>query len=510
MLKEIDTSCDKEKCNTLICSELKETQSYNERYRLQCLLDCENFGLSLCDQIIKVCGWSRSVRVQGGGSFVFITLSDGSTPRNLQIIVTKDIPDFETLTKCGTGCSFCFTGVVTKSPGKNQHIELALNDKEKHSFINYGKTNAAKYPLSKKQHGREFLRSILHLRPRSNLMGCVSRIRSNMAMATHSFFHKKGFLYVHTPIITDSDCEGAGEMFQVTTLLDDDASKIPTYYDKATNKTLVDYKKDFFTKKVFLTVSGQLSVENYCCSLCDVYTFGPTFRAENSHTSRHLAEFWMIEPELAFANLDDNMHCAESYLKYCVTWALKHCQPDLLWLDENIEKGLIRRLENIIAEPFERLSYTNAIVLLEKHCDKFEIKPEWGMDLGAEHERFITEIIFNKPVIVFDYPKDLKSFYMKQQPDMRTVAAMDVLVPKIGEVIGGSQREDNLEILERKLEEKGLNKESYWWYLQLREYGTIPHSGFGLGFERLIMLVTGVDNIRDVIPYPRYVGHAEF
>merc|ERR1712190_278397 len=341
------------------------------------------------------------------------------------------------------------------------------------------------------------------------VMGAMARVRAALAQATHQFFRERDFVYVHTPLITAADCEGAGEMFQVTTLLSEanEGKDLPRTADKK-----IDYSKDFFGKPAFMTVSGQLSVENYCCALSNVYTFGPTFRAGNSHTARHLAEFWMIEPELAFADIFDDMACAEDYLKYCVRYAMEHNRADLDFFDKNEEPGLIQRLEALLAEPFGRLTYTDAIDVLLKESEKvqFQVPVEWGMDLGSEHERHLAEKVYKKPVIIYNYPKDIKAFYMRLNDDNKTVAAMDVLVPGIGEVIGGSQREDRLEVLDRRLTEMNLDPKDYWWYRDLRKFGSVPHAGFGLGFERLLMLVSGLDNIRDVIPFPRYPGHAEF
>ncbi|CDJ62165.1 asparaginyl-tRNA synthetase, putative [Eimeria necatrix] len=460
---------------------------------------------------VTVCGWSRSIRKQGGGSLCFVVLTDGSCAANLQVVVNKTIPKFDELIKCGVGCSFKFCGRVVESPAKGQPIELQVAEPERGDSITIlGTTDAAKYPLAKKEHSREYLREIAHLRPRTQLMGAVARIRSQLSMATHRFFQERGFQYIHTPIITASDCEGAGEMFSVSTLLPEDPKKAVPVNAKGE----IDYAKDFFSRHAYLTVSGQLAVEPYCCALADVYTFGPTFRAENSHTSRHLAEFWMVEPEIAFADLQDDMQLAEQYVKFCVKSCLDNCSGEIDWFEKNQEEGLRARLENILAAPFERLTYTDAVVRLQREEAegrvKFQEKVEWGMDLGSEHERYLTEQLAKKPVIVHDYPKDIKAFYMKQNEDGKTVRAMDVLVPKIGELIGGSQREEDLEKLDRMIKEKGLNLDSYWWYRELRSYGTVPHAGFGLGFERLIMLVTGIENIRDTIPYPRYPGHAEF
>ncbi|CDO62345.1 asparagine--tRNA ligase, putative [Plasmodium reichenowi] len=523
-------------------------------------------------KIITVCGWSKAIRKQGGGRFCFVNLNDGSCHLNLQVVVNQCIENYEKLLKCGAGCCFRFTGELIISPVQNdnnkkgllkENVELALNNNDIHNFEIYGENlDPQKYPLSKKNHGKEFLREVAHLRPRSYFISSVIRIRNSLSIATHLFFQSRGFLYIHTPLITTSDCEGGGEMFTVTTLLNEngDIRSIPrinlknkkkekredTLNEKNGKKDnmndslnnnacnnnnnnnssssssniiaspqyednyLIDYKKDFFSKQAFLTVSGQLSLENLCSSMGDVYTFGPTFRAENSHTSRHLAEFWMIEPEIAFADLYDNMELAEAYIKYCIEYVLNNNFHDIYYFEENVETNLIKRLKNILNEDFAKITYTNAIEILKNYSDSFEVKVEWGMDLQSEHERFIAEKIFKKPVIVYNYPKDLKAFYMKLNEDNKTVAAMDVLVPKIGEVIGGSQREDNLERLDKMIKEKKLNIDSYWWYRQLRQYGSHPHAGFGLGFERLIMLVTGVDNIKDTIPFPRYPGHAEF
>lgn len=483
------------------------------------MLDCSDVGKDNIGKIVTVCGWSRTIRKQGGGKFCFVALSDGSSNSTLQIIVESTIPNYEQLLKCGAGCSFKFEGQIVESPAAGQVIEMKLSDPEKHKVEIYGFCDAAQYPLAKKKHGAEFLREIAHLRPRTYMIGAVARMRSAMAMATHRFFQDRGFLYVHTPLITGADCEGAGEMFQVTTIMGDNLEDVPVVKDdkKANHKSVdkanhqsIDYKKDFFGKKAFLTVSGQLALENYACSLCDVYTFGPTFRAENSHTSRHLAEFWMIEPEMAFCDINGLMASAEAYIKYCVEWALLNCEKDLQWFNANVEPGLIERLKEILAGPFARVSYTEAVSILEKCGKEFQQKPEWGFDMGAEHERYLTEQHFKKPTVVYNYPADLKAFYMRANEDGKTVAAMDVLLPKIGEVIGGSQREERLDQLNAMIKKKGLPEAPYWWYLELRKYGTVPHSGFGLGFERLIMLVTGVENIRDVIPFPRFPQHAEF
>jgi asparaginyl-tRNA synthetase len=444
---------------------------------------------------IRVCGWIKTARDQK--SFCFIELNDGSTQGNLQIIAEQTLHGYKDLApRFTTGASFAVTGVLIESPGKNQALELKAE--EVHIF---GDSDPQKYLLQKKRHSFEFLRSIAHLRPRTNTQGAVTRIRNALAFATHLFFQERGFLYIQTPIITASDCEGAGEMFQVTTL--DPLSK-------KTGEEANDYSKDFFKKPAYLTVSGQLNGEIYACALSDIYTFGPTFRAENSNTSRHLAEFWMIEPEMAFCDLKGNMQCAESYIKFVTEYTLKHCKEDMLFLDKYIENGLIQRLEHVIHSSFAHLTYTDAIKILEKAPKKFEFPVHWGVDLQSEHERYLAEEHCKKPVILTDYPAAIKSFYMKMNEDQKTVAAMDILVPKIGELVGGSQREDRLSLLEKRITDAGLKKEDYWWYLELREYGSVPHSGFGVGFERLVLFVTGMENIRDVIPFPRYPGHIEF
>lgn len=445
---------------------------------------------------LTVKGWVRTVRNQK--TFSFIEINDGSTLSNFQVIANPDIPNYEKLiSELSTGVSVCITGVLEKSPGDKQDLEMHA---KKIEII--GKCNPEEYPLQKKRHSFEFLRSIAHLRPRTNTIGAVARLRNALAFATHSFFQQNGFLYLNSPIITASDCEGAGEMFRVSTL---DPEKLPKG-----EKGQIDYSQDFFARPTFLTVSGQLSGEVYASALSDVYTFGPTFRAENSNTSRHLAEFWMIEPEMAFADINDNMDNAESYLKFVIKYALEHCVEDMEFFDKHISPGLIERLKLIVETPFERSTYTYAIRILEKADKKFDYPVKWGVDLQSEHERFLAEEFFKKPVIITDYPKEIKSFYMRSNDDGKTVAAMDVLVPKIGEIIGGSQREERLDYLLKKIKDAGLNKEDYWWYLELRKYGTVPHAGYGVGFERLVQFVTGMENIRDVIPFPRYPGKADF
>ncbi len=453
-------------------------------------------GTSLAGQELTVKGWVRTVRNQK--TFTFIEVNDGSTFSSFQIVATPDVPGYNALLPLlTTGASICVTGTVVESPGEKQSLELQAKE-----IILLGRCDPEVYPLQKKRHTFEFLRSIAHLRPRTNTLGSVARVRNALAFATHLFFQEKGFLYVHTPIITASDCEGAGKMFRVTTL---DPENLPR-----TAQGRVDYSQDFFGCSTFLTVSGQLNGEAYACALSDIYTFGPTFRAENSNTSRHLAEFWMIEPEMAFADINDNMDCAEAYLKFVFRYVLNHCQEDMSFFNERIEPGLINKLEHVINTPFERATYTYAIRVLEKSGKTFEFPVKWGLDLQSEHERYLAEEYFKKPVIITDYPKEIKSFYMRGNDDNKTVAAMDVLVPKIGEIIGGSQREERLPALEAKLKECGLRPEDYWWYTELRKFGSVPHAGFGAGFERLIQFATGMENIRDVIPFPRYPGKAEF
>ncbi len=445
---------------------------------------------SLIGQTVTVSGWVRTVRDQK--SFAFIEVNDGSTLANLQAIAEKSLPSYEQIIQqLTTGTSISITGKLAESPGKNQALELKAQ-----SIHVYGSCNPERYPLQKKRHSFEFLRTIAHLRPRTNTQGAVMRIRSALAFATHLFFHQRGFIYVQTPIITASDCEGGGEMFRVTTL------------DPLAQHT--DFSKDFFNKPAFLTVSGQLEGEILSCALSDIYTFGPTFRAENSNTSRHLAEFWMIEPEMAFADLHADMECAQSYLKFCVQYVLEHCKEDLEFFDKFIENGLIARLQQVAEASFVHLTYSAAIEILLKSPKQFEFPVQWGSDLQSEHERYLAEEHCKKPVILTDYPAKIKAFYMRANDDGKTVAAMDILVPKIGEILGGSQREERLDVLVKKITDMGLKQEDYWWYLELREYGSVPHAGFGLGFERLVLFITGMENIRDVIPFPRYPGSAEF
>lgn len=451
---------------------------------------------SLIGQELTVKGWVRTVRNQK--TFAFIEINDGSTLSNLQVVATSDLSNFDkTINQLSTGVSVSIKGVIKEGEGENKALELQAKEI---SII--GVCDPEVYPLQKKRHSFEFLRSIAHLRPRTNTLGAVTRVRSALAFATHRFFQERGFLYLHTPIITAADCEGAGKMFRVTTL---DLENIPK--DKEGH---VDYTKDFFEKPAYLTVSGQLNGEIYASALSDIYTFGPTFRAENSNTSRHLAEFWMIEPEMAFADITDNMDCAEAYLKYVLKYTLENCVEDLQFFDKFVSEGLIARLQQVVEVPFERATYTYAIRILEKADKTFEYPVSWGVDLQSEHERFLAEEYFAKPLILTDYPKKIKAFYMRANDDDKTVAAMDILVPKIGEIVGGSQREERLDVLTKKLAENNLHPEDYWWYLELRKYGSVPHSGFGAGFERLVQFVTGMENIRDVIPFPRYPGKAEF
>ncbi len=451
---------------------------------------------SLIGKTITICGWIRTLREQK--TFSFIEMNDGSTLSNLQVIVEDSFDKYrETLEGLSTGASVAITGTLVESPGAKQKWELKAA-----SIKLFGSCSAEEYPLQKKRHSFEFLRTIGHLRPRTNTQGAVARVRNALFFATHRFFQEKGFLHIQTPIITTSDAEGAGQQFLVTTLNPESPPRLPD--------GKVDFSQDFFNKKAYLTVSGQLNGEAYACALSDIYTFGPTFRAENSHTSRHLAEFWMIEPEMAFADLKDNMACAESYLKYVIRYVLENCREDMEFFDNFIEKGLIDRLKHVESSPFAHLTYTEAVEILQKSGKTFEFPVSWGTDLQSEHERYLAEEYCKKPVILTDYPEQIKAFYMRVNDDGKTVAAMDVLVPKIGELIGGSQREDRVERLHKKIVDFGLNPEEYWWYKELRTYGGVPHAGFGVGFERLVLFATGMENIRDVIPFPRYPGHAEF
>lgn len=467
-------------------------------------------------QEVIVKGWIRTSRPQK--QTLFVELNDGSTVKGLQLVFDAESLGRVEVENCGgVGASISVHGRVVASPKEGQAVEIAVIKADVIGPVyggDNGEVGAKNYPMSKKGHSLEFLREKAHLRPRSKVFSCAMRMRNAMAYATHKFFNERGFVYTHTPIITAADCEGAGEQFVVTALLPEGIKGKDLAIDK--NGSL-DYSKDYFGRRCCLTVSGQLNVETHACALSDVYTFGPTFRAENSHTSRHLAEFWMIEPEICFATLEDDMCLAEDYVKYCAQYALAECGDDLAYFEEEYpdgEKGLRKRLLNVVESDFARITYTDAVTLLQKESAAGNVTfvkyPNWGDDLGSEHERFLAEKIYCRPTIVTNYPKGIKAFYMKLDPDGKTVAAMDILVPKIGELIGGSQREDDLVVLETRCKEMGLNPESIWWYSDMRRYGSVPHAGFGLGFERLIMFVTGLENIRDVIPFPRVPGHAEF
>ena len=458
-------------------------------------------------QEVAVYGWVRTKRETK--NLIFIQVNDGSCFASIQLTFDRDKGiDAQTekeLSRITTGASIKAVGALIESPASGQAVEVAA----KTIFV-YGEASGETYPLQKKRHTFEFLRDIAHLRARTNTFGAVARVRNQMAFAVHNFFQEHGFQYVHTPLITASDCEGAGEMFQVPTLNMQEIVR-KALKDKADPATFaVDYKQDFFEREAYLTVSGQLEIETYATALSRVYTFGPTFRAENSNTTRHLSEFWMIEPEMSFFRLEDNMDLAEKFVVYLLKWALTHCRADLEFFNAQIKPGLIETLEHVVESKFTRITYTDAVKELEKHASEFEFKPFWGCDLQSEHEKYLTEQVFKGPVIVTDYPKEIKAFYMKQNDDGKTVRAMDVLVPGLGEIIGGSEREDNLAALETRMTDLGLDVKNYWWYLDLRRYGTVPHSGFGLGFDRLLLYVTGMANIRDVIPYPRTPKSAEF
>jgi asparaginyl-tRNA synthetase len=442
---------------------------------------------------VLIKGWVRTRR--DSKDFSFLEINDGSCLKNMQVIANEELDNFETLSKLSTGSAAAISGRLVESQGAGQKWEIHADGIEIISLA------PSTFPLQKKRHTDEFLRSIAHLRPRTNKYGAAFRIRSDMAYAIHHFFREKGFKYIHTPILTGSDCEGAGELFRVTTL---DMSKPPLQDGSA------DYSQDFFGKEANLTVSGQLSAEMLALALGDVYTFGPTFRAEDSNTRRHAAEFWMVEPEMAFCDLEGNMDLGEEMIKFLTAFALKECKSDIELFARFVDKRLMGTLENIVQSEFVRLPYGEAIDILVRSGKKFEYPVEFGLDLQSEHEWYLTEDHFKKPVIVYDYPKVIKPFYMRLNEDDTTVAAMDVLVPNIGEIIGGSQREERYDVLEKRIAECGLPKENYWWYLESREYGTVPHSGFGLGFERLLMLVTGISNIRDVIPFPRTPKNIEF
>ncbi|MDR1703203.1 MAG: asparagine--tRNA ligase [Clostridiales bacterium] len=442
---------------------------------------------------ITVCGWVRTLR--DSKSFAFITLNDGSYFKNLQVVMDNNLPNYADAVKLGAGSAVSVTGLFVESLGKEQSFELKAN------ALTVEGIAPADYPLQKKRHTNEYLRTIAHLRPRSNTYMAVFRVSSEASFAIHKFFHDSGFVYAHTPIITASDAEGAGEMFRVTTL---DMKKPPMKGGE------VDYSKDFFGKPAYLSVSGQLNAESLAMAFGDVYNFGPTFRAENSNTPKHAAEFWMMEPEIAFAELGDIMTLAEEMFKYVINFILDNCRPEMEFFNKFIDEGLLERLDNVVRSDFGHVTYTEAIGLLEKSGESFEYPVKWGMDLQTEHERYLAENVFKRPVFVTDYPKDIKAFYMRRNEDGKTVAAMDLLCPGVGEIIGGSQREERLDVLLQSIKDNGLREEDYTWYLDLRRYGGVKHSGYGLGFERFLRYVTGMANIRDVIPFPRTVKNADF
>nr|WP_280923803.1 asparagine--tRNA ligase [Clostridium folliculivorans] len=446
------------------------------------------------EKSVKISGWIRTLRASN--AFGFIEVNDGSFFKNVQVVFDNKISNFKDVSKLPISSSISVVGKLVPTPDAKQPFEIQAEE-----VIIEG-MSSSDYPLQKKRHTFEYLRTIAHLRPRSNAFSAVFRVRSVAAYAIHKFFQDQSFVYVHTPIITGSDCEGAGEMFKLTTM---DLNNIPK-----TEEGSIDFSEDFFGKEANLTVSGQLNGESYALAFRNIYTFGPTFRAENSNTARHAAEFWMIEPEMAFANLEDDMELAEQMLKYVIKYVMDECPEEIDFFNQFIDKGLKDRLDHIISSDFGKVTYTEAVELLKNSGKVFDYPVEWGIDLQTEHERYLTEEIFKKPVFVTNYPKEIKAFYMRLNEDGKTVAAMDCLVPGIGEIIGGSQREERLSMLEARLEELGLNKEDYWWYLELRKYGETVHSGFGLGFERLIMYITGMSNIRDVIPFPRTTGQADF
>lgn len=541
--------------------------NYSKRVIIKNILGRQDGGVGLIGQRMSIGGWVKTGRAQGKGTFAFLEVNDGSCFANLQVVVDGLVTPLNQLIPTGT--CILVEGELKQPPeGVKQKVEFKVE-----KVLEIGSVNSSTYPIAKTKLSLESLRNHLHLRSRTNTIAAVARIRNALAFATHTFFYQNGFVYVHTPIITTSDCEGAGEMFQVTTLFSEadrrgkEAKVNPPPSDaelEAAKNTValkgeavgelkknggnkeavdaavqelihakdqfarleeraklkpgipekngaIDYSTDFFARQAYLTVSGQLQVETYACALSSVYTFGPTFRAENSHTSRHLAEFWMIEPEIAFADLEDDMNCAEDYVKFLCKWLLEHCLDDMEFMAKMYDKTAVDRLRHVTTSPFARISYTEAIEILEKVTQtKFENEVKWGIDLASEHERYLCEEVYKKPVIVYNYPKEIKAFYMRLNDDGRTVAAMDLLVPKVGELVGGSQREERLEVLEKRLSELGLPKEPYDWYLDLRKYGTVKHAGFGLGFERMILFATGLENIRDCIPFPRYPGKAEF
>lgn len=446
------------------------------------------------DSEVTLSGWVRTSRTSK--SFGFIELNDGTHFKNIQVVFADNLPNFDELTKISLGSSINVTGKLIQSPGDKQPFEISASSIEILGMCD------PEFPLQKKRHNNEYLRTIAYLRPRTNLFRAVFKVRSLVAFAIHKFFTEKNFVYVHTPIITGSDCEGAGEMFGVSTL---DMNNPPRTEDGK-----IDYSKDFFGKQTNLTVSGQLNVENFCMAFRNVYTFGPTFRAERSNTSRHASEFWMIEPEMAFSDLNDNMDMAEEMVKYLIRYVLENAPEEMEFFNQWVDKGLLERLNFLLNSDFGRVTYTEAMEELIRSGKQFDYKPEWGIDLQTEHERYLTEVIYKRPVFVTDYPKGIKAFYMRVNEDGKTVAAMDLLVPGVGEMIGGSQREERYDMLVARIAEMGLNKEDYWWYLDLRKFGTNKHCGYGLGFERMVMYMTGVENIRDVIPFPRTPKNADF
>ena len=457
----------------------------------QIFADADSFG----GKEITVCGWARTIRDMK--NFGFIELNDGSCFKSLQVVLEREkLDNYDELAHQNVGAAFIAKGELVLTPDAKQPFELKATE------VTVEGASTPDYPLQKKRHSVEFLRTIQHLRPRTNLFSATFRVRSVAAQAVHEFFRNNGFVYVHTPIITGSDCEGAGEMFRVTTL---DLNNLPLREDGK-----VDDSKDFFGKVTSLTVSGQLNAENFAMAFGDVYTFGPTFRAEVSYTQRHAAEFWMIEPEMAFADLYDYMDNAEAMVKYVINTVIERCPQEMQFFNSFVDKGLLERLENVVSNEFGRISYTEAVDILKKSDEKFDFPVEWGIDLQTEHERYLTEKVFKKPIFVTDYPKDIKAFYMRANDDGKTVAAADCLVPGVGEIIGGSQREERLDVLLARMNELGLNPDDYWWYLDLRRYGSCRHAGYGLGFERLVMYLTGVSNIRDVELHPRTTGNADF
>jgi len=461
--------------------------------RIKALVRREDYGAT-----VNFCGWIRSRRDSKGG-FSFLEINDGSCLASIQVVADKTLENYESeILALVTGCSVQVIGELKQSPGKGQSVEILAKEVIVFGYIE----DAQNYPLQKKRHSMEFLRTVAHLRARTNTFGAVARVRNCLATSVHEFFQARDFLYVHAPIITASDAEGAGETFTVTTLDPESPPRLPN--------GAVDYDSDFFGKRTSLTVSGQLSAEAYACALTNVYTFGPTFRAENSNTSRHLAEFWMIEPEMAFCDLEGNMDLAETFIRNLCQMALERCPDDMEFFNKWINKTVVENLNHIVDSNFERLTYTEAIDILKNSDQKFEFPVEWGLDLQSEHERFLTEKHVKRPVIVFDYPREIKAFYMRLNDDEKTVAAMDVLVANTGEIIGGSQREERKDVLEMRMKESGLDAEEYWWYIDLRRYGTVPHAGFGLGFERTVQFVSGMENIRDVIPFPRTPRSAEY